>query len=185
MTRQRIHGSDIPFIKWFRNHSGLDSRPSIDGGMARSDVDCMLSLDDIVHRYYTANHRKTQFLMHLEVKMRQGTDAEVFDSEGFMKRHVSQVDTFAKVHASTQKETTFIKKQNCTQIKTFLINHGVSWLIMDGICPDTSSHFMWGRYRIQDGVFDMSRDAIAWIALTGVEEVVGRLRFDIDPDFGF
>ena len=184
MTKPRIHGSDIPFIKWFRGRSELNSSPAIAGGMARSDVDCMLSLDDIVHRYYTADHRRTQFLMHLEVKMRQPISESNFDSANFYRRHESQIDTFAKVHASTKRETVFIKKRNGTSIKTTLINYGVCWLIMDGVCPDTSNHFMWGRYKVKDGVFDMFSDAIQWITLSGVAELISRLRFEIDPDFG-
>ncbi len=122
--------------------------------------------------------------MHLEVKMRQTIEGAGFDSVRFHQNHRSQIDTFAKVHASTCRDTAFVKKINGTSIKTTLINYGVCWLIMDGVCPETSGHFLWGRYKFKDGVFDMSSDAIRWVNLEGIEEVIKRLRFDIDPDFG-
>lgn len=84
MTRERIFGSDVPFMAWIRAQKDLPSFSATIGFVA-TDVDLFC------HRYLTVvdkiGTREVQCLMLVEVKTRGG------------KPSVSQLDTLQKIDA--------------------------------------------------------------------------------------
>lgn len=128
MTRQRIYGSDVPFMGWARRCELLPSI-SLDCGVVLTDVDCF------VHRYLTSvdrlGTRDVQAMMEIEVKSRNGRLTD------------SQADTYRKKHITVRK---------CSSIDgQAVFNYGVGILRMSGTDPDNSDQMQWGRFMSRDG----------------------------------
>jgi hypothetical protein len=123
MTRERLFGSDVPFMNWCRNSKALPSW-SDTCGWVQTDV------DTFVHRYLTCvdglGTREIQVMMEVEVKTRSGSLTP------------SQQDTYFKKHLMINKQKTW-KGQT-------LIHHGITVLIMSGTTPDDSSSLVWCRF---------------------------------------
>lgn len=122
MTRQRIYGSDVPFMAWMRDQGDLPSY-SKTCGVVSTDVDCW------IHRYMTEvdsiGTRNLQAIMFLEVKSRGGQPSP------------SQLDSLRKVDAFRK---TADRSLQC------VINCGVSVLRLSNLSPDDSEVMYWGRF---------------------------------------
>lgn len=152
MTRDRIYGSDAPFMAWCRSCDELPSY-SRECGWVQTDVDTFL------HRYISSvdgvGTREVQCMMELEVKTRGG------------ELTTSQADTYRKKHAMTIPSLKFYGQS--------LVNYGISILRLDGASPTDSKLFNWGR-------FQRSSDTeIFWRQITA-EQFIHLLRFEIHPD---
>ncbi len=121
MTRQRIFGSDVPFLDWFRRCKELPSYSS-DCGIVATDVDFF------VHRYLSScqskGTREAQAMMMVEVKTREG-DVEF-----------SQRDTLWKIHVLSKG----FNADMCVR------HFGVSVLRMVGVDPSETEMLAWGRF---------------------------------------
>jgi hypothetical protein len=152
MTRDRLFGSDVPFMAWCRSCKLLPSWSS-DCGWVQTDV------DTFIHRYLTRvdaqGTRELQPMMEIEVKTRSGSLTE------------SQLDTYRKKHATV---IPFLKWRG-----QLLVNYGVSFVRMDGTSPEDSTWFKWGRFNRSES-FD-----IHWHDIT-IGKLIQLLRFDLNPD---
>lgn len=152
MTRDRIFGSDVPFMAWCRSCGALPSWSS-ECGWVQTDV------DTFVHRYLTCVDRQgtrdVQPMMEIEVKTRSGNLTQ------------SQLDTYRKKHATTIPH---LKWNGQT-----LVNYGVSFVRMDGTTPTDSQWLKWGRFT-RSSAFD-----VAWHDIN-VDQLVQLLRFDLNPN---
>jgi hypothetical protein len=152
MTRDRMFGSDVPFMAWCRSCSLLPSS-SQDCGWVQTDV------DTFVHRYLTCvdkmGTREVQPMMEVEIKTRSGGLRD------------SQIDTYRKKHA------TIIP--NLRWNGQTLVNYGVSFVCMDGTTPTDSTWIKWGRFRRTLAC------EIAWHEIT-LDQLIQLLRFDLNPD---
>src|SRR5262245_34604620 len=85
MIRQRMFGSDVPFMAWLRRQQKELPSYSANVGFVATDIDLF------IHRYLTEidsrGTREIQALMLIEVKTHSGLPSD------------SQRDTLAKVHA--------------------------------------------------------------------------------------
>lgn len=123
MTRDRIYGSDTPFMAWVRQCTELPSF-SREIGWVQTDNDAT------IHCYMSPvdglGSRQIQSMMHLEVKTRRGVPTN------------SQFDTLFKLDRFSGEVT----------VNSQTVRHmGVSILSMDGTSPDDSIEFQWGRFR--------------------------------------
>lgn len=152
MTRDRLFGSDVPFMAWCRSCSLLPSW-SPDCGWVQTDV------DTFIHRYLTCvdkqGTREVQPMMELEVKTRSGNLTD------------SQVDTYRKKHATTIPH---LKWNGQT-----LINYGVSFVRLEGSSPADSVWIKWGRFKRSSLV------EISWNDIS-IEQLIKLMRFELHPD---
>ena len=152
MTRDRLFGSDVPFMAWCRSCKLLPSW-SPDCGWVQTDV------DTFIHRYLTCidkqGTREVQPMMELEVKT-QGGDLTN-----------SQVDTYRKKHATTMPH---LKWRGQT-----LVNYGVSFVRMDGTSPEDSTWIKWGRFNRS------SLQEIVWHDIE-FDQLIQLMRFELNPD---
>ncbi len=152
MTRDRLFGSDVPFMSWCRSCDLLPSW-STDCGWVQTDV------DSFIHRYLTCvdsqGTREVQPMMEIEVKTRSGNLTS------------SQVDTYRKKHATTIPH---LKWKGQT-----LVNYGVSFVRMDGSSPADSQWLMWGRFK-PSACFD-----VVWHDIN-IAQLIRLLRFELHPE---
>lgn len=152
MTRDRLFGSDVPFMAWCRSCSLLPSW-SPDCGWVQTDV------DTFIHRYLTCvdrqGTREVQPMMELEVKTRSGNLTD------------SQVDTYRKKHATT---IPLLKWNGQT-----LINYGVSFVRLEGSSPADSAWIKWGRFKRSSLV------EISWNDIS-IDQLIKLMRFELHPD---
>jgi hypothetical protein len=152
MTRDRLFGSDAPFMSWCRSCKLLPSW-SADCGWVQTDV------DSFIHRYLTCvdrqGTREVQPMMEIEVKTRSGNLT------------ASQIDTYRKKHATTIPHLKWNGQ--------WLVNYGVSFVRMDGTSPVDSQSMMWGRFKRS------SLTEIAWHEIV-LEQLIDLLRFELNPD---
>lgn len=152
MNRQRMFGSDVPFMGWLRAQ-GVDL-PSNgrDCGVVATDVDFH------IHRYLSCvdriGSREVQTLMQIEVKTRNAEPKP------------SQLDTLFKVHATTKRWS----QVNGQAVRNF----GVSVLKLSGTTPLDSSHMWWGRFHEEFAI--LKYRAIC------IDTLFQLLRFEIDPE---
>jgi hypothetical protein len=152
MPRERLFGSDVPFMEWCRNNKLLPAW-SPDIGWVQTDV------DTFIHRYITAvdgvSSRELQVMMEVEVKTRGGDLTP------------SQRDTYRKKHATIQPS---LKWQGQS-----LRNFGVSILRMSGTSPADSAWMKWCRFKAGQGFETVEKDITE-------EQLVLLLRFELHPD---
>jgi hypothetical protein len=152
VTRDRLFGSDVPFMAWCRSCSLLPSW-SPDCGWVQTDV------DTFIHRYLTCvdkqGTREVQPMMELEVKTRSGNLTD------------SQVDTYRKKHATTIP----LLKWNWQT----LINYGVSFVCLEGSSPADSAWIKWGRFKRSSLV------EISWNDIS-IDQLIKLMRFELHPD---
>ena len=124
MTRDRVYGSDVPFLGWVRACEELPSVGSATCGIGVTDTDAL------IHRYLTTVSdgptREVQSIMHIEVKTRSGS----------VRR--SQADTLFKVHVCSCGSGPILD--------TYVCHWGVSFLFLSGTTPDDSGTMHWGRF---------------------------------------
>jgi hypothetical protein len=152
MTRDRLFGSDVPFMAWCRSCELLPSW-SPDCGWVQTDV------DTFIHRYITSvdkqGTREVQAMMETEVKTRSGNLTQ------------SQVDTYRKKHATTMPYLQFRGQA--------IFNYGVSFVRMDGTSPLDSTLIEWGR-------FNRASDfEIVWKVIC-LDQLIKLMRFELNPD---
>ena len=128
MNRQRIFGSDVPFLEWVRERSGIQSQTD---GVVLTDTDI------IIHQYASGIvdaqskreglTRDIQAVMGIEVKTRNGEPTN------------SQQDTLWKWSLTIKDE---FKYQGWT-----IRNFGWSFLQLSGLSPEDSQSMKWGRFK--------------------------------------
>jgi hypothetical protein len=152
VTRDRLFGSDVPFMQFVRQCDLLPSY-SQDCGWVQTDV------DSFIHRYLNRvdkqGTREVQCMMEIEVKTRQGNLTD------------SQIDTYRKKHATI---IPFLKWN-----RQLLFNYGVSFVRMDGTSPADSQWMKWGRFK------RVCTFEIEWRDIC-LEQLISLLRFDLNPD---
>lgn len=152
MTRDRLFGSDVPFMKWCRANKLLPSF-SEECGWVQTDV------DTFVHRYLVCvdriGTREVQPMMEVEVKTRGGSLTD------------SQLDTYRKKHATIIPS---LKWHGQT-----IRNHGVTILRLSGTSPEDSESIKWCR-------FDRNHRSKLIESDITLEQLISLLRFDLHPD---
>lgn len=155
MTRDRVYGSDTPFLAWCRAKGKTGELPSFssDCGVVVTDVDCT------IHRYMSAvdrqGTRELQVLMEIETKTRGAEPT------------ASQIDTYRKKHATTLPH---LKWNGQT-----IVNRGVSVLIFSHTGPSDSPTIQWWRFK-RGNTTEIVKNEIS------VEQLLQLLRCDINPD---
>lgn len=152
MARDRIYGSDVPFMAWCRSNSDLPAF-SRDCGWVQTDV------DTFVHRYITSvdsqGTRDLQCMMEIEVKTRSGMPSW------------SQEDTLRKKHLTTKPEV----RINGQLVK----NMGVTIVSMDGVTPDDSETITWCRFE-QEPPHRLKKMEVS------VQQFSELIKFELHPD---
>jgi len=154
--------AETDFGRWIRNNKNLDSVY----GYVFSDIDLPCS-QYIVHRYKNKYERKLQYLMWIEIKTR-GTNLTI-----------SQQDTITMISQCLRNRRKSIHKEKIPYQMKPVLNRVYSKMLKKYI------HIkLFGFHLIQfsgNGPEDSDVILWDWKKIT-LEQLVGLLRFDIDPD---
>lgn len=166
-TKQRVYGSDQPFNNWIRNNKSI----SASKGFGMQDVDCLLN---VWHKHSENGNRERQHLMMIETKVYRFQWGE----KTYQDKNVSQLDTLSKMHLCLKGDYQFEDERG----EKFMINHGVSFLVMNDSTPADATALWWGRFKWTTHI--QIFDQLKWVRLEGAEQLEALLRFEIHPDFG-
>jgi hypothetical protein len=151
MTRDRMFGSDTPFMDWMRRHRDLPSYSS-DCGFVQTDC------DTILHRYLTSvdniGTREVQGIMHLEIKTRGGRPT------------TSQADTLFKLHQFSGAISV-----NSQHVQHF----GVYFVSVSDTSPENSDVIEWGDFKKATYA-----SQIRWTVIDR-DLLISLLRFEVKP----
>ena len=167
-TKARVYGSDQPFNGWIRDNQNISATK----GFGMQDVDSLLN---VWHKHSAAGNREKQHMMLIETKVYTSP----WTPQQYQDRNVSQLDTLSKLHMSCRGVHEFSDERG----EKTLINHGVSFLVMDSDNPTDSNELYWGRFQWNEKEIEIFNQ-LHWEKLDGVNQLEDLLCFNLIPSFG-
>ena len=105
--------------------------------------------------------------------------ASPWTPQQFQDRNVSQLDTLSKLHMSCRGIHKFFDERG----EKTLLNHGVSFLVMDADTPAHSKELYWGRFRWLENKIEIFNQ-LHWEKLDDVNHLEDLLCFNLASSFG-